>query len=372
MPKPINIIIYRLGSLGDTVIALPCFHLVRRTYPEAKILILTNQPVMGKAAPAMAILENSGLCDEAIAYPVGTRDAQELGKIRQTIRQIQPELFIHLAAGRGLLKSLRDYMFFKTCGVKKIFGTPFHGRDLQARQIGPGEYEPESERLLRRIASLGTVDPGDRPSWDLGLKPDERNAAAAFVPSNGKKYLAVSLGTKVPVKDWGEDNWEKLLELLSAELAGVTLVLLGAADEGERSEKLGRAWAGGCINLCGKTSPRVSAAVLERCRLFIGHDSGPMHLAAVTGVPTIGLFSWFNPPGQWFPGHQSWKFIRVHYPPLPAGGWNTGLQMKRSAQEGILLLRPDEIFTSGMELWGSSPNLISSGSNQSMAAAKAR
>src|SRR5580658_1198991 len=143
MLPPENILIYRLGSLGDTVIALPCFHLIRSAYPGSKITILTNAPVSGKAAPAMAILDNSGLCDEAIAYPVGTRDAQELGKIRQTIRQIQPELFIHLAAGRGLLKSLRDYIFFKTCGVKKIIGTPFHGRDLQARQISPGEYEPE-------------------------------------------------------------------------------------------------------------------------------------------------------------------------------------------------------------------------------------
>jgi heptosyltransferase-3 len=351
MPSPRNILIYRLGSLGDTVVALPCFYLIRKTFPQSKITILTNQPVMGKAAPAMAILENSGLCDEAIAYPVGTRDTKELGKVRQAIRQMQPELFIHLAAGRGLLKSLRDYVFFKSCGVKKLIGTPLRQRDLHVRQLSDGTYEPEVERLLSRIVSLGAINPADRSSWDLGLAQDERNQASKLLPPGQKNYLAMSLGTKVPVKDWGEDNWGKLLALLSPEMPDVTLVLFGAADEWERSEKLGKTWTGGCVNLCGKTSPRVSAAVLERCRLFIGHDSGPMHLASVVGIPTIGLFAWHNPPGQWFPGHRSWKFIKAHYPPLPPGGWKLELQMRQSATEGIRLIKPEEVRQSAMELW---------------------
>src|SRR5277367_2795104 len=96
-----NIVIYRLGSLGDTVIALPCFHLIRKTYPRAKIVLLTNQPVSGKAAPAMVIVENSGLCDEAISYPVGSRNTVELQNIRRMIRQLQPEALYNLAASRG-------------------------------------------------------------------------------------------------------------------------------------------------------------------------------------------------------------------------------------------------------------------------------
>lgn len=357
MPQPRNILIYRLGSLGDTVIALPCFHLIRKTYPQSKITILTNQPVMGKAAPAMAILENSGLCDEAIAYPVGTRSAQELGKVRQAIRQIQPEVMVNLAAGRGWLKSVRDTIFFKSSGVKRMIGTPFQRKDLHVRQIKPGEFEPESERLVSRLASLGTIDTADRRNWDLGLKSEERTLAAQLLPPDGKHFLAMSLGTKVSAKDWGENNWAKLLILLAKEMPEATLVLLGAAEESERSEKLGKAWRGGCINLCGKTSPRVSAGVLERCRLFIGHDSGPMHLACVVGVPTIGLFSWHNPPGQWFPGHKNWKAIKVHYPPLPTNGWSQDLQMKKSASEGILLLKTDDVFKSVMELWNSRPEV---------------
>jgi heptosyltransferase-3 len=351
MQVPKNILIYRLGSLGDTVVALPGFHLIRKAWPHAKIILLTNQPVSGKAAPAMAILENSGLCDEAVSYPVGMREFSELKKVRQTMRQIQPQALINLAAGRGWLKSLRDYLFFRSCGIKNIIGTPWRGRDLKARQAGDGGFEPESQRLVARLASLGAIDLADLRNWSLNLTQEEKNQASELLPLNAQNFVAVSVGTKVPVKDWGEDNWAKLLAMLSAKLPDTTLVFLGSPDESERSEKLSRVWAGRSLNLCGKTSPRVSAAILEHCRLFIGHDSGPMHLAAVTGVPTIGLFSWFNPPGQWFPGHNSWKFIKIHYPPLPNSGWTPDLQMRRSPSEGISLLQPNDILQSAVELW---------------------
>ena len=114
MFSPRNILVYRLGSLGDIMVALPCFHLIRNTYPQSKITILTNQPISGKAAPAMDILENSGLCDEALSYPVGTRNFRELGKLRRTILRIQPDVLINLAAARGWPKSVRDYLFFRS------------------------------------------------------------------------------------------------------------------------------------------------------------------------------------------------------------------------------------------------------------------
>ncbi len=351
MLPPNNILIYRLGSLGDTVVALPCFRLIRKVYPCSKISILTNLPVSGKAAAAMAVLENSGLCDQAISYPVGTRNALELAKVRKTIRQLQPQVLINLAAGRGLIKSLRDELFFRSCGIKNIIGTPLRQRDLQVQQTNDGEFEPESQRLASRLASLGNINLTDRRFWELGLTQAERNQALEFLPPHKNNFIAVSVGTKFSAKNWGEENWGKFLTLLSGQLPGITLTFLGSADEWELSEKMSRAWKGDYINLCGKASPRISAAVLEHCRLFIGHDSGPMHLASAVGVPTLGLFSWFNPPGQWFPGHRSWKFIKTLYPELPKGGWKAGLQMKQGAAEGIRLLQPENVLKSAMELW---------------------
>jgi ADP-heptose:LPS heptosyltransferase len=166
-----------------------------------------------------------------------------------------------------------------------------------------------------------------------------------------RNWITASVGTKHPAKDWGEENWDKLLGLLSQKIPDASLVLLGSADEWARSERLSRKFAGQSLNLCGTTSPRVSAAILERSRLFIGHDSGPMHLAAAVGTPTLGLFSWFNPPGQWFPGHRSWKFVKALYPTLTAGGWKPELQTKCGDSEGIRRLCVEDVFSSANELW---------------------
>jgi ADP-heptose:LPS heptosyltransferase len=84
-------------------------------------------------------------------------------------------------------------------------------------------------------------------------------------------------------------------------LPNVGLVLFGSADEWERSDRCSRHWSGPKLNLCGLTSPRESGAILQEAILFLGHDSGPMHLAATVGTPCVSIFSARSLPGQWFP-----------------------------------------------------------------------
>jgi ADP-heptose:LPS heptosyltransferase len=55
------------------------------------------------------------------------------------------------------------------------------------------------------------------------------------------------------------------------------------------------------VNLCGRLSPRETAAVLEYAAVFLGPDSGPMHLAACAGVPCVIALSARGLPGVWFP-----------------------------------------------------------------------
>jgi ADP-heptose:LPS heptosyltransferase len=85
------------------------------------------------------------------------------------------------------------------------------------------------------------------------------------------------------------------------------LVLIGALDERAACEqavalwKETAGWGSVALNLCGSLTPRESAACLERAVLFLGHDSGPLHLAAAAGARCVGIFSGRNLPGQWFP-----------------------------------------------------------------------
>ncbi len=73
-----RVLVYRLGSLGDMLVALPALHLVARAFPEAERRMLTNVPVSAKAPAAAAILEGTGLVQGYMRYAVGTRSVREL------------------------------------------------------------------------------------------------------------------------------------------------------------------------------------------------------------------------------------------------------------------------------------------------------
>jgi ADP-heptose:LPS heptosyltransferase len=86
---------------------------------------------------------------------------------------------------------------------------------------------------------------------------------------------------------------------------GYGLALSGAPEESEASEFAAGLWrernGGPVVNLCGKLTPRESAAAFRRARLFVGHDSGPMHLAAAVQTPCVAIFAARNKPRVWFP-----------------------------------------------------------------------
>ncbi|GGA60197.1 hypothetical protein GCM10011507_09710 [Edaphobacter acidisoli] len=301
-----RVLIYRLGSLGDTVVALPAMHLVARAFPEAERRMLTNFPVNVKAPPAADILASSGLVQGYFRYVVGTRSPVELAALWWRIWRWRPEVVVYLGAARGVESARRDARFFRLCGVRRLVGVPVTEDMQQNRTERDGTLEPEASRLARNLAELGSVDLEDAASWDLRLTEEEHaRAGAALVPTGGRPFVAVSVGTKVQAKDWGRENWRALLGEIARLCPGYALTLSGSPEESEASEFAAEGWrgAGGgpVVNLCGALTPRESAAVFARARIFVGHDSGPMHLAATVGTPCVAIFAARNKPRVWFP-----------------------------------------------------------------------
>ncbi len=304
-----RVLIYRLGSLGDTVIALPALHLVSRAFPNAERRLLTNFPVNSKAPSAASVLESSGLVDGYQSYPVGMRNLKALMQLRADIRAWRPEVLVYLTVNRGRMAAWRDAAFFRICGISRLVGVPY-ASSLQQNLLleDTEEFEPEASRLARCVAELGDAHLEDAASWDLHLTAEERETAARVLAEcGGRPVIALSAGTKVQAKDWGIENWKALVARLAAAYPGYALVLAGAREEREASEAAADIWrtsssaVGPALNLCGQTNPRESAAVFEQARLFVGHDSGPMHLAASVQTPCVAIFAARNKPAVWFP-----------------------------------------------------------------------
>jgi len=173
-------------------------------------------------------------------------------------------------------------------------------------EASEGYLEPEGGRLARNLAELGDAQLDTPSSWDLHLTDAEKARAREVLSSTADRpIIAVSVGTKVQSKDWGRDNWRALLNRLGARYPGYALALCGAPEESEASEFAGDGWRetsnGPVVNLCGLLTPRESAAVFAQARVFVGHDSGPMHLAAAVQTPCIAIFAARNKPRVWFP-----------------------------------------------------------------------
>jgi hypothetical protein len=292
--------------LGDTVVALPSLHLIARAFPDAERALLSNLPVNAKSPAAAAVLGSSGLVHRFFSYPLATRAPGVLCALLREVRAWGPDVLIYLSPYRSAFRVFRDAVFFASCGVHRIVGLPYGGRARPAFDCKSGYWEGEWHRLLRCINELGQIDAKDPGSWDLHLSETELRAGHQAMEALGDiPYVACSTGTKVDVNDWGDRNWAALVRRLPELLAGYGLVAVGATVEKQRSEGLLGGWRGPRLNLCGALDVRVSAAVLSRAALFIGHDSGPMHVAAAGGTPCVAIFSARNPPGWWFPfGHH--------------------------------------------------------------------
>ena len=145
-------------------------------------------------------------------------------------------------------------------------------------------------RTRQFAATIGLETPLAPRIW---LAPSHRQVAARLIPGDGP-VLAVG-----PTANWGAKQWPALrfAELIArltapgAALAGATVAVLGAEGErGAAAPVIDSIPEPRRIDLVGATDLLTAYACLERSSLYIGNDSGLMHLAAASGVPTLGLF----------------------------------------------------------------------------------
>ena len=153
-----------------------------------------------------------------------------------------------------------------------------------------GKYRDDNIHRVEELGRLIGVSPAPAPM--LYLSDDAWEKAGALVPS-GKPVLAIG-----PTANWGGKQWPadrfSALALHATEkggvLEGATVAVLGAESERAMAQPVFDALPEGRrIDLIGQSLP-VAAACIGRSTLYVGNDSGLMHIAAATGTPTLGLF----------------------------------------------------------------------------------
>lgn len=309
-----RVLIFRLGSLGDTVVALPSFHLIARHFPDADRRVLTNVPRDARETDLDAVLGGTDLVHGYMHFDPADRSAGAVARVRREIRTYAPDLLVYLCEQNSRLRLLRHMAFFMSCGLMSIVGMPEFGAEgsHQLDRVS-GLWESEAAFLLRRLRAIGEASIDDDLLWDMQFTAAERRQAAEALDgfAGAEDFVAVAPGAKIEVKDWGTARWAELLAGLGARHPRLGLVTIGGPGDRARAAELARVWPGPSYDLSGRVSPRVSALVMSRARLLATHDSGPMHLAAAVGTPVAAIFSARAKPGIWFPrGRDNHVFYR--------------------------------------------------------------
>ena len=158
------------------------------------------------------------------------------------------------------------------------------------RVVVPGGRRPE-HRVVLLGRAMGLAPPPLPVAW---MAPEDHARAAALLPGTGP-VLALGPTANWHKKVWPAERFVALVQALTApgaRLAGARIAVLGGPGEQERAmaAPVLAALGPAAIDLVGSLALPEVAAVIARSALFIGNDSGLMHLAAATGTPTLGLF----------------------------------------------------------------------------------
>jgi ADP-heptose:LPS heptosyltransferase len=171
------------------------------------------------------------------------------------------------------------------------------------------------EHRVRQLARLFDLDPPPNPHLWTASHHD-RKASALISPAT--PVLAIGPAANWPGKQWRADRFAELALRLTAPsgpLPGSRVAVLAARHERPLAEPVLAAFPSGRrIDLVGRCDLLTASAVLRRCAMFIGNDTGLMHVAAAAGTPTLGLFG-PSPAAQYAPWGPLTAWVRSADPP---------------------------------------------------------
>jgi ADP-heptose:LPS heptosyltransferase len=325
-----RVLVVRLDQIGDMVLTTPFLRELRRNLPQASITLVVRPATHN-------LVELCPYADRVLAYaPPGWARRPSLLAIahaeRFARRHLRPARFDLAIAPRwdtdadyavvmALLSGARWRAGYseRVTEDKHVLN---RGLDRLLTHVCEGGADRhEATKNLDLVRFLGGSTDDDRLELWLG-EADER-FAEAFLARHGVRagdpLLALAPGAGNPRRRWPAAGFGELAAWSRGHLGGFVLVVGGEEDEALGEEVRRRAGAH-VINAAGRASLRETAALLKRCRLFVGNDAGPMHLAAASGLPVVAIFCH---PRDGDPHHEN--------SPLRFGPWGTGHVVVRPA-----------------------------------------
>jgi heptosyltransferase-2 len=291
-----KILIRATNWVGDAILALPALRVVRKRFPDAEIAIV--------ARPYVAdIYRDQEICNQLIPYDLKGLHAGFFGRERLAAELRGQKFDVAL-----LLQNAFDAAWLAwRANIPERIGYARDARRLLLTKAVPiprhGEV-PAHEKfyyleLLRRGGWLDSVQ--DESFIGLNVSEEKRQCAHEVLRKSGARQgvrrIAIGAGASYgSAKCWPPSRFAEVANRLQAE-ADADVILFGTAAEATVSTAISAEMRQPPIDLTGKTAISDLPALLSQCHLFIGNDSGAMHVAAAVGVPIVAVFGPTDPLG---------------------------------------------------------------------------
>ena len=291
-----RILIVRLSAIGDVIQGLPVLNALRDRFPQAVLAWVVEER-------AAELLRGHQALDELITLPQGwLRSLRTVRQSRSRLRAFEPEIAIDV---QGLTKSAVAGWL---SGARRRIGPGgSHGRELSKWFYTETVRATSQHRVdcyLELVRPLGIESPEVR--FEIPDHRADRVAAKEMARQAGcqRGFCLINPAAGWPSKRWPPARFAAVARHLGEDW-GLPSMVVWAGEQG-------RAWADQVVagsDEQARLAPEMSlarlAALGRRARLYIGSDSGPLHLAAAVGTPCVGLYGpWpAERHGPYGPGH---------------------------------------------------------------------
>ena len=294
--RPRRVLVMRPDHLGDLLFATPALRRLRSALPDAEIVGLVGpwgEPILGRSPHVDDLItwDIPWFNRQARGGPLAPYDsALRLARVLRE-RGFDAALILRFDFWWGALAA-------QVAGIPRRIGYAVPEVAPFLTEAGPySGLRHEVERNLPLVAALAgsPADPADpigEPT-EFRVSAEEVAAAEALLAASGigpgEPFVVVHPGAGGRLKLWTTAGFAAVGDAISRRIGG-RLVLTGGAGERDLTAAVASASAVSPIDLAGRTSLGVLAALLARARLAVGPDSGPLHVAVAMRTPTVHLY----------------------------------------------------------------------------------
>lgn len=299
LTEPRKILIRATNWLGDVVMISPAVGLLRGRYPKARLTLLT------KAHLAELYAGHRDL-DEVLTYDPNGAHHGLSGRIRLA-RELRGGKFDWAVIfPKGFEAAVAPAL--ARIPVRAGWATDRRGLLLThaVRETPADFFLHHSEYFARPLRQLGITGPLPPPHFPLD--ESHRVTGKKWVVSLPHPLVVLHPAASIAPRQWGSERFIELGKALH--LRGCGIALIGALAEAAQAQVIATAIPG-ALNLAGMTSLKEMAGVIAAADLFIGNDSGPMHIAAALGVKTLAIFG-AGHPGKTAPLPNGAQVVTLH------------------------------------------------------------